>query len=209
MLPWAQVHREPANLLPFSEVGEASDLLGAFDMHRAKIERQNIDKEPASITRRLAPYRNQLEIDLLALAVRNRVTSGKWMFFPAAEDLPRFWRLIATATAEGKLGPTSKVGTYDPAEKCTVICVYTYDFSDTEDVIRVLHELSDLGLLVRNGFQVYCTFTEAGMTSMSRTLADICLQTNAMHTRTSTSNRRIRTACVQACIRARICCMTR
>lgn len=184
MLPWAQVHREPADFSPFSEFGEASDLLGAFAMQRAKIESQNVGKEPAAITRKLAPYRDQLEIDLLALAVRNRATSGKWMFFPAPEELSRFWRLIAIATAEGKLGPTSKVGTYDPVEKSSVICVYTYDFSDTEDVIRVLHELSDLGLLAKNGFQVYWTSIEAGNISMPRKHADECLQTNATHTRT-------------------------
>lgn len=159
MLPWAQVHREPANFSPFSESGEAFDLLEAFTMQQAKIETKHVDKEPANITRKLAPYRVQLEIDLLALAVRNRVTSGKWMFFPAAEDLPRFWHVVAIATAEGKLGPTSKVGTYRPAEKSTIICVYTYDFSDTEDVVRVLHELAGLGLLAKNGFPVYCTLT--------------------------------------------------
>lgn len=99
VLPWAQVHRKPADFSPFSEFGEASDLLGAFATQRAKIESQNVGKEPAAITRKLAPYRDQLEIDLLALAVRNRATSGKWMFFPAPEELPRFWRLIAIATA--------------------------------------------------------------------------------------------------------------
>lgn len=154
-LPWAQVHREPADFTAFTLGGEALDLLEAFKIQRVKIESQNEGKAPGTITRKLAPYRDQLEIDLLNLAVRDRATCGKWMFFPAQEDAPRFWRLIATATSEGKLGPTSKVGTYDPAEKHTLICVYTYDFSDTEDVIRVLHELADLGLLAANGTPIY------------------------------------------------------
>ncbi|KAK4498085.1 hypothetical protein PRZ48_010741 [Zasmidium cellare] len=155
VLPWAQVHREPANFSAFNLGGEASELLEAFSLQRAKIESQNVGKEPATITRKLTPYLDQLETDLLSIAVRDRATCGKWMFFPKEEDLPRFWRLVATATSEGKLGPTSKVGTFDPLEPKTVICVYTYDFSDTEDVIRVLHELSDLGLLAKNGLPIY------------------------------------------------------
>lgn len=70
------------------------------------------------------------------------------MLFPSSQDLPRYWRGVAQATSEGKLGPTSKVATPDPynGKDETLICVYTYDFTDERDVRRVLDELVDLGL---------------------------------------------------------------
>lgn len=85
----------------------------------------------------------RLQKDLLNAATDCKLTSGKWLLYPNMNDLPRVWGLVAEATASGKLGPTSKVATYDernPA-KNRVICVYTYDFSDLTDVKRVLSAL--------------------------------------------------------------------
>lgn len=164
----AKANRDPANMTPFSMGGEAFDLLEACSVQRAAIERQTPGKEEGTITRKMGPYRDQLEIDLLKLAVESSVTYGKWMFFPSKQDLPDYWRTIAIATSEGKLGPTSKVGTYDDDEPSTLICVYTYDFSDTDDVRRVLNELNDLGLVARNGRPIHykCdAYTYLGITS--------------------------------------------
>lgn len=128
-------------------------LLEHFDLQRAKIAAQNPNQEQAAITRKMAPYRDQLETDLLGLAVKGGCTTGKWMFFPKRNDLPRYWRLVATAVAEGQLGMTAKVST-DFAEE-NVICVYTYDFSDIEDVIRVLKELVELDLVSSGWKPIY------------------------------------------------------
>ncbi|CZT14256.1 uncharacterized protein RCC_00231 [Ramularia collo-cygni] len=83
------------------------------------------------------------------------MTSGKWMLFSNPSDLARVWRIVATATADGKLGPVSKVGTLGPAEPSTLVCIYTYDFSDFEDVRRVLQEIVDLGLCHADGKPLY------------------------------------------------------
>lgn len=79
------------------------------------------------------------------------------MLFPTSEDLPRYWRLVAEATSEGKLGPTSKVATYDPynMKDATLICVYTYNFADLDDVRRILNELLELGLCTEDGRAMY------------------------------------------------------
>lgn len=110
---------------------------------RSIIEQQNPGKAIGTITRKMGPYRDQLEVDLLNVATENKLTSGKWMLFPKSDDLPRVWRLVAEATAAGKLGPTSKVGTWEPDNltKGTLICVYTYDFSDLVDLKRVLRAM--------------------------------------------------------------------
>ena len=78
------------------------------------------------------------------------------MLFPKLDDLPRVWRQVAEATAEGKLGPTSKVATWEPDNlaKGTLICVYTKDFSELADVKRVLDTLNDLNI-VNKGTAIY------------------------------------------------------
>jgi hypothetical protein len=124
-------------------------LLASFLKQRTILEAQNQGKAPATITRKMNPYRDVLEENILSTAVKHGVTSGKWMLFPLLPDLPRTWRTVAEATAAGKLGPTSKVGTWEPGngKKGTLICVYTYDFEDFEDVKRVLRELVELNLV--------------------------------------------------------------
>ena len=126
----------------------ATSLLHAFTVQKLKITAANPEKAPATITRYTKPYRETLEDDLIDLAVQTATTCGKWMLFPSLIDLARTWRLVVEATAEGKLGPTSKVATYDSnsSKDERVICVYTYDFTDSLDVRRVLDELVELGL---------------------------------------------------------------
>lgn len=81
------------------------------------------------------------------------------MLFPAPEDVNRVWRLVAEAVVDGRLGDTAKVAPADPPnpfvaapkkQSSHLICVYTKDFSDLEDVKRVLEELIELGLAPRN-----------------------------------------------------------
>ncbi len=72
------------------------------------------------------------------------------MFFPLQDDLPRFWRLVAEGVVDNRLGPTAKVATADTNGEMTrprLICVYTKDFSDLEDVKRVLCELVRMDLV--------------------------------------------------------------
>ncbi|CAK4026019.1 Hypothetical predicted protein [Lecanosticta acicola] len=132
---------------------DCNDLFAKYAVQKAKIEEQNPGMDPSTITRKMAPYRDQLEGDILALAVKSGVTVGKWMLFPKRKDLAQYWRLVATGTAEGNLGITAKVST-EPSEE-TLICVYTYDFSDTEDVVRVLKELENLGLCSTTSKPIY------------------------------------------------------
>jgi hypothetical protein len=81
------------------------------------------------------------------------------MLFPSPEDVNRVWRLVAEAVVDGRLGDTAKVAPADPPnsfvtaqkkQSSHLICVYTKDFSDLEDVKRVLEELIELGLAPRN-----------------------------------------------------------
>ena len=76
--------------------------------------------------------------------------SGKWLIFVPLDELDAAWAKVKRATQEGLLGNSSKAATAlpnpnaaDPTKR--VICVYTYDSDDREDVMRVRQALRDLG----------------------------------------------------------------
>ena len=110
-------------------------------------------KAKSTIGRKVIPLRKQVETDSYAVAKETGCTSGKWMLFPMAEDVNRIWGLVATATAEGELGQAAKVATDDGSGSAgsRLICVYTEDFSDKEDVARVLRRLDGMGLVKGRG----------------------------------------------------------
>ncbi len=152
--PRHQAKQEQNADVPTFKQGGAR-LLELFMEKRASVENAHEGRLPGVITRYMRPYRDQLEDDLLSLAVKTDTTCGKWMLFPSEANVARVWRLVAEATSEGKLGHTSKVATYQPSETSRVICVYTYDFADTEDVRKVLNGLVELELVSRAGSAIY------------------------------------------------------
>lgn len=77
--------------------------------------------------------------------------SGKWLVFMDKTRIDEIWQLIKEATIDGRLGGRSKVSTakknpnaYDV--KKGVICIYTYDCEDKEDVLRIREELKKIGV---------------------------------------------------------------
>ena len=77
--------------------------------------------------------------------------SGKWLVFVDKRDVDEVWAKIKKAVEEGKLGNDAKVATAKPNRLATnpnkrVICVYTYDYTDEQDVRRVREELRHLGI---------------------------------------------------------------
>lgn len=129
------------------------EILQGFESKKTGIEASMVGKAKSTIDRKLTPLRKQAEADLYAAAKEKGYTSGKWMLFPMADDVNRIWSLVATATADGELGHAAKVATDDGSGNVRprLICVYTEDFSDKEDVRRVLDKLVDIGLVKSKG----------------------------------------------------------
>ncbi len=79
------------------------------------------------------------------------VNNGKWLVFVPLSQIDDVWAKVKRATEEGRLGSSAKVATARPNPNTTspdrrVICVFTYDWTDEEDVRRVRQELRDLGI---------------------------------------------------------------
>jgi hypothetical protein len=75
---------------------------------------------------------------------------GKWLLFIPIEQVDEVWEIIKQAVEEGRLGGIAKVATARPNlhardRDTKVICVYTYHWTDEQDVMRVRQELRHLG----------------------------------------------------------------
>lgn len=77
---------------------------------------------------------------------------GKWLIFVRVYNLNKSWLKVKTATEKGRLGGMAKAATTKhnpkfPNSKVKVICVYTYDWHDEQDVQRVRTELRNIGIV--------------------------------------------------------------
>ena len=84
--------------------------------------------------------------------------SGKWLLFVPFQKIDETWKLISEETLAGRLGIASKAATAkrNPLAKTPwmkVICVYTYDSSDVEDVMRVRQRLRELGFMKKLSYK--------------------------------------------------------
>jgi len=78
------------------------------------------------------------------------VVTGKWMIFVWSKNVDEIWSKIRDATVEGRLGIAAKVATMQPNSNAfnpdlKLICVYTEDWRDVVDVLRVRKELFRMG----------------------------------------------------------------
>jgi hypothetical protein len=86
------------------------------------------------------------ETELKSKDVGNNLI-GKWLIYLSKGYIDEFWIKIKKATEEGLLGIGAKVKTSKSVERSYVICVYTKDYNNEEDVNRVREELKNLGIL--------------------------------------------------------------
>lgn len=152
--PWifcANFHStsRPTNpdIAAFKQIGHR--LLDTFATKRRDLERKfDPPQSEGVITRMMSNDRTDLESEIMAAAERCHLMSGKWMLFPTKGKVDRYWEAIVRGTVDGRLGTTAKVATRPekPEDPMQVICVYTKDITDREDIKRVLLELVRLKL---------------------------------------------------------------
>jgi hypothetical protein len=76
------------------------------------------------------------------------------MFCPSNE-VNTVWSVVARHTAEGDLGIAAKVAPDANDGNARLICVYTENFNDMEDVTRVIRKMKDLGLVSSRERPIY------------------------------------------------------
>ncbi|ENH99823.1 hypothetical protein COCC4DRAFT_44940 [Bipolaris maydis ATCC 48331] len=113
---------------------------------RRKIHELGATQPKGSVTKQLTQESKYLQERIASLASDTHVLSGKWMLFPKSVDVTRVWKQIVAGVIENRLGSGCKVAT-DSGKEERLICVYSKDFRDTQDVVRVLRELETMGLL--------------------------------------------------------------
>jgi hypothetical protein len=83
--------------------------------------------------------------------------AGKWLIFQEPDQVDAAWNKVRDGTVAGELGISTKVSTAKPnpesRDSRKVIYVYTKDWADEADVMRVRQKLRDLGFTDRIGYK--------------------------------------------------------
>jgi hypothetical protein len=78
------------------------------------------------------------------------------MIFCEPNEVNAVWSVVARATADNDLGIAAKVAPdIGDTRIPRLICIYTRDFNDLDDVSRVIHKMRDLGLFKSRGKPLY------------------------------------------------------
>ncbi|KAK4099942.1 DUF1917-domain-containing protein [Parathielavia hyrcaniae] len=158
---------KPTQLARFRQGGE--ERLALFSAFQDKVTTTKAKGKPSSLASRqtdVADARRETVDDLQELAVRCNVVAGKWMLFPEPGCVNEVWGKVARATAGDELGIAAKVETRVKSDKERLICVYTRDFKDKDDVARVFNRMRELELVRPGGKQIYYksdAWTELGI----------------------------------------------
>lgn len=82
---------------------------------------------------------------------------GKWLIFLEEDQVDEGWRRVRDDTCAGLLGISTKVSTVKPnpesRDRRKVIYVYTKDWADEADVMRVRERLREQGFTDRIGYK--------------------------------------------------------
>jgi hypothetical protein len=83
--------------------------------------------------------------------------AGKWLIFQEPDQVDASWKKVRDATVTRELGISAKVSTAKPnpdsRDNRKVIYVYTKDWADETDVMRVREKLREMGFVDRLGYK--------------------------------------------------------
>jgi hypothetical protein len=77
------------------------------------------------------------------IAQKHGCVTGRWVAYIDGFSVDDVWNVVAQATNIGMLGRVSRVSACDKHRQQFVICIFTEDFTDKQDVARVLRALKE------------------------------------------------------------------
>lgn len=118
-----------------------------FEQPRKKIIKMITEGNPSQVTESYWLYCHNPKLDY----PEHTPNGGKWLIFIQRDYIDEVWQKIKAAIQKGELGSTAKVSTTrsNPLareSKSHVICVYSYDSDDVEDVMRIREKLREIGI---------------------------------------------------------------
>jgi len=120
-------------------------------MQTKKLGEQSLPSQATADADWLFAYRHQDDYPQQA--------KGKWLIHATRERIDNLWQLIALATEEGYLGSFSKVSTASLPDTAKtgihVICIYTYNCNDRDDIMRVRTALHEMNILHPLSYQTW------------------------------------------------------
>jgi len=114
---------------------------------------QNCEAKCLLKPRQKTQFRKEARDEIIRTAIAHNDTAGKWILCPFAEKADEIWEKITYATTLRDLTHHAKIATTNMDKPPAVypICIYVTDFSDKEEVKRVLSKLQELGIARRYG----------------------------------------------------------
>ncbi|KAH7392369.1 hypothetical protein DE146DRAFT_138492 [Phaeosphaeria sp. MPI-PUGE-AT-0046c] len=131
-----------------------SELLGRSLQARQELQSRYLHGPKAALTQSLNAESKILQQRINDLAVECGILSGKWMLFPKLEEVTAVWKKVVDGVINDRLGPSAKVAPDEGKPGDRLICIYTKDFRDECDVLRVLQVLEMMDLLT-SGRSIY------------------------------------------------------
>lgn len=113
-------------------------LYGHCHRDRSVGDVESFEREWSLFAKQLSGQTPAKHEEVLSLAERHGVLSGKWLLRVSADFAPELWPKIRDGVLDGKLGPTAKIShNVEPLESMLIVCIYVPDFRDKAEVLRV------------------------------------------------------------------------
>lgn len=83
--------------------------------------------------------------DINNIAKKNNILTGKWLIYRNNLQIDTLWNNISINCIKGLLGPSVKVSPNNNYNN-HVICVYTNNYLDEENVLKIRENLKNIGV---------------------------------------------------------------
>ncbi|KAL3426127.1 hypothetical protein PVAG01_02918 [Phlyctema vagabunda] len=146
---------EGEDILGFITAGQ--QLLEELEEKKHAVGTEMKGMNASTVSRTLNKHKEDIIRRIRKAAVEMKCTTGKWLLFTPPESVNEVWECVARATMDNELGIAAKVSPFqlEQRRQDRVICIYTKDFEDKDDLARVVKKMQELRLIDNRGKAIY------------------------------------------------------